>query len=67
MLDILRKRRSIRKYQDRPVEPGKIEMLKEGLLRSPSAKNLKSWEFVFVKNPETIKNWHRLEELVLAF
>ncbi|WP_334139449.1 nitroreductase family protein [Thermovirga lienii] len=55
MLDILRKRRSIRKYQERPIEPEKIETLKEGLLRSPSAKNLKSWEFVFVENPETIK------------
>jgi nitroreductase len=55
MIDLLRKRRSIRKFQDRPVEPEKVEILKEAVLRGPTARNLKSWEFVFVDNPAILK------------
>jgi len=35
MLDILRKRRSIRRYKDKEIEPAIIEQLKEAALRSP--------------------------------
>jgi nitroreductase len=55
MIDLLRKRRSIRKFQDRPVEPEKVEILKEAVLRAPTARNLKSWEFVFVDDPALMK------------
>ncbi len=55
MIDLLRKRRSIRKFQDRPVEPEKVEILKEAVLRAPTARNLKSWEFVFVDDPALLK------------
>lgn len=55
MIDILRNRRSIRKYTNQPVEPEKLEILKEALLRSPSSKNINPWEFIFVSNPETIR------------
>lgn len=55
MIDLMRKRRSIRKFQDRPVEPEKVEILKEAVLRAPTARNLKSWEFVFVDNPAMMK------------
>jgi nitroreductase len=55
MIDLLRKRRSIRKFQDRPVEPEKVEILKEAVLRAPTARNLRSWEFVFVDDPALLK------------
>lgn len=48
MIDLLRGRRSVRKYEDRAVEPDKIEILKEAALRSPSGRNIRPWAFVFV-------------------
>lgn len=48
MIDLLRTRRSVRKYDDRAVEPEKIELLKEAALRSPSGRSIKPLRFVFV-------------------
>ncbi len=55
MIEILRKRRSIRKYTEQKIEPRKIEVLKEALLRSPSSKNINPWEFIFINDPEKIQ------------
>lgn len=49
MIEWLRNRRSIRKYLDRPIEPEKIELLKEAVLRSPSSRSIDPWEFIFVQ------------------
>ena len=54
MIELLRNRRSIRNYKDRPIEPIKTETLKEAVLRSPSSKNNNSWEFIFVDKKEII-------------
>jgi nitroreductase len=54
MIELLRTRRSIRKYTGRKIEPGKQQLLKEALLRSPSSKNINPWEFIFVDNEEKI-------------
>jgi nitroreductase len=48
MLDILRKRRSIRKYEDKEIEPETIELLKEAALRAPTSRGVKPWRFMFV-------------------
>lgn len=50
MIELLRQRRSIRKYADKTIEVEKLEILKEAVLRSPSSKNLNPWEFVFVND-----------------
>lgn len=55
MIELLRAHRSIRKYMDRPIEPKKIEILKEAVLRSPSSRNFDPWEFVFVDDRELLK------------
>ena len=55
MIELLRNRRSIRKYAEQSVEPEKIDILKEALLRSPSSKNSNTWEFVFVDDLEIIQ------------
>ena len=55
MIEILRKRRTTRKYSDKSIEPEKVELLKEALLRSPSSKNINPWEFIFVDNRELIQ------------
>lgn len=48
MINLLRKRRSIRKFLPKAVEPEKIELLKEALLRAPTSGNRKPWHFIFV-------------------
>ena len=55
MIELLRNRRSIRKYTEQPVEPEKLEIMKEALLRSPSSKNMNTWEFVFIDDLEIIQ------------
>ena len=55
MIELLRTRRSVRKYTGQPVEPEKIEIMKEALLRSPSSKNTTTWEFIFVDDLQTIQ------------
>ncbi len=55
MLELLRRRRSIRKYQEIPLKPEEVENLKEILLRSPSAHNDQSWEFIFIDDPVLLR------------
>lgn len=59
MLALLRERRSIRKFQQRAVEPEKIELLTEGLLRAPTSRNLQPCQFVVVDNLQLIAELSR--------
>jgi nitroreductase len=54
MMELLRTRRSIRAYTGQAIEPQKLALLKEALLRSPSSRNLDSWEFIFVDDRELL-------------
>jgi nitroreductase len=47
-LSLAQSRRSIRKYQNKTVEPEKIDSLVEALLRAPTSRGKNSWEFVVV-------------------
>jgi nitroreductase len=53
-LQLLQNRRSIRQFQDKPVEKEKIDQLVECMLRSPSSRSLNPWEFVVVDNTEML-------------
>ena len=53
-IDLLRSRRSIRKFEDRPVEAEKVDLLVEAVLRSPSSRGVNPWEFVVVTDPAII-------------
>ena len=55
MIELLRARRSIREYTDRSLEPEKLELLREAVLRSPSSRNLDPWEFIFVDDRQLLK------------
>ncbi len=55
MIELLRARRSIREYVDRAIEPEKVALLKEAVLRSPSSRNIDPWEFVFVDDRGLLK------------
>ena len=59
MIELLRNRRSIRKYTDKVIEPQKIEILKEAVLRSPSSRSFDPWEFIFVDERELLKQLAR--------
>lgn len=59
MLELLKQRRSIRKFQQRAVEPEKIEQLSEALLRAPTSRNLQPCQFIVVDDPQLIKNLAR--------
>ncbi len=51
-IDTIYARRSIRKYQDKPVEKEKLETLLKAAMAAPSAMNNRPWEFVVVTEPE---------------
>ncbi|MDM7912215.1 MAG: nitroreductase family protein [Methanotrichaceae archaeon] len=62
MFDILRKRRSIRRYLDKEIEPEIVDLLKEAALRSPSSRDIKPWRFIFITDRELLKRLSRAKE-----
>ena len=55
LLDIMLKRRSIREYQDKEVEDEKIlKILKAGMQAPGSRLGAEPWEFVIVKDKDTL-------------
>ena len=55
-MDNIYHRVSIRRYQDRPVEPEKTEAILRAAMQAPSAANQQPWEFYVVTNKETLKS-----------
>lgn len=54
-LDFIFKRRSIRKFQEKGVEPEKIESLLKAAMAAPTAMNYQPWEFVVITEKERIE------------
>jgi nitroreductase len=52
MLNLIKKRRSIRKYSDEPISDADIKVLLEAAMAAPSANNLRPWEFVVVRRED---------------
>jgi nitroreductase len=59
MLELLRKRRSIRKFTGEKVDPGTVRLLTEALLRAPSSRGINPWEFVLVDDEELLAKLSR--------
>lgn len=55
MLELLKTRRSIRKYTNRKVEKEKIEEILKGVLTAPTASNGRPWEFIVVEDEEKLR------------
>jgi nitroreductase len=51
-LDLIQKRKSVRKFTEIPVENEKLQKLLEIITRAPSAGNLQSYEIFVVENKE---------------
>ncbi len=54
-LELLKSRRSIRKYKDQPVEEEKIQKCLEAASWAPSASNKQPWEFLIVTDKQVRK------------
>jgi nitroreductase len=62
MIEILRKRRSIRKYQETAIDSQSLEVIKEALLRSPSSRGANPWTFIFVDQKDLLHQLSRAKE-----
>lgn len=49
VFQVIRDRRSIRKYQDTPVEDAKIEQVLDAARLAPSWKNMQCWRFLVLR------------------
>jgi nitroreductase len=52
IFQVIKDRRSIRKYKDTPVEREKIEQVLDAARLAPSWKNLQCWRFLVLTDPE---------------
>lgn len=55
MLELLIKRRSIRKFQDKKVDAEHIEQLIKAALLAPSSRTRRPWEFILVEDQELLR------------
>jgi nitroreductase len=62
MIEILRKRRSIRKYRETAIDSQALEVIKEALLRSPSSRGINPWTFIFVDQKELLRRLSQAKE-----
>jgi nitroreductase len=54
--DVLQRRRSVRSYQDTPVEPATVQSLIDAAILAPRAVNNQPWEFWVVLGQERIED-----------
>lgn len=62
MIEILRTRRSIRKYEKRPIDEKSLETLKEALLRCPSSRGINPWTFLLVDEADLLAGLSKAKE-----
>jgi nitroreductase len=66
-IDLLRSRRSVRAFTDKPVEQEKIDRLVKAVLRAPSSRGFNPWEFVVVTDPAILGRLSRAKPTGAAF
>jgi len=62
MIELLRRRRSIRRFTAEKVAPGDRETLVEAALRAPSSRGNNPWEFILVDDPELLGKLSRSKQ-----
>ena len=65
-MHVLKNRRSVRKYDSRPVEDGVLDQVLEAGLYAPSGMNTQCCSMVAVRDPETIALMSRLNAKVMG-
>jgi nitroreductase len=66
-MSLIRKRRSIRKFVDKPVEKEKLDLLVEAGLRAPSSRGFNPWHFVVVTDRTMLTRLSQAKENGSAF
>lgn len=67
MLEAIRKRRSVRKYRQGDIPEEVMEALLRSAMQAPSARNLQPWEFIVVRDRESlgrIPDYHPYSSMV---
>jgi nitroreductase len=54
-MEAIRTRRSIRKYDPRPIEQDKLDMVLEAARLAPSAGNQQQWKFILVRDATKVQ------------
>ena len=54
LLEIMQKRRSVRKYTEEPVKDGDLKKILQAGLLAESGKGKRPWEFILVRDKETL-------------
>ncbi|AOY77610.1 nitroreductase family protein [Clostridium formicaceticum] len=67
MLDLLKKRRSIRKFEEAKVEQEKIDALIKAALLAPSSRSIRPWEFIVVTDEKLIADLSKAKEHGASF
>ena len=62
MIEILRNRRSIRKYEKKGIDKNMLDILKEALLRCPSSRGINPWVFIFVDDRDLLYRLSQAKE-----
>lgn len=62
LVDLLRERRSIRRYTGEAVPEGSLKQILQAGLLSPSGHNAKPWEFVVVRDKDTLNRLSQCRE-----
>jgi len=66
-MSLIQKRRSIRKFLDKPIEAEKIDLLLEAALRAPSSKGVNPWEFILVIDRDLLEKLSQAKQHGSAF
>jgi nitroreductase len=67
LISLLQRRRSIRRFQERKIEPEKIDQLMEAALRAPTSMGHNPWEFVVATDEVVLERLSRAREHGSAF
>lgn len=67
MIELLRTRRSIRKYTTQPVPPEAIATLVESTPALTIRRGINPWEFVIIDDPTMLVKLSRAKEMGSAF
>jgi nitroreductase len=62
MIELLRNRRSIRKFRKARIAPELVETIVEAALRAPSSRGINPWEFILVDDPAMMETLSSAKE-----
>lgn len=66
-IELVKRRRSIRRFEERPIEREKIELLLDAALQAPSSKNTNSTRFLVVRDKRLIEHISYMRDFGSAF